>query len=135
MGAIAQDFAAMTSMRRQRAAPKLALAVSQPVMKGLRKRVWLLLYTEGGTWTAAEIAARLTLITRKIHSMLGEMVRDGFLVRRRIETVDGDTLVKYGVAGSCNVPRGVALEEIEQLLRMAVQGKPGAEAGPSGDLD
>lgn len=117
MNTIALDFPSLSGV------PRGGLQTAQqPAMKGLRKRVWLLLYTEGGTWTAGEITKRLmpSLVPRKLYSMLGEMCRDGFLVRRHITNIDGETVVKYGVAGTCGIPRGVALEEIEQLLRLAL---------------
>lgn len=115
MGAMALDFAAIAVVPQALHRPP-----APQVMKGVRKRVWLLLYTEGGMWTAAEIGQRLGLAAKKLHSMLGEMVRDQFLTRKRRETVDGDRVVEFGVSGSCSIPRGVTPDEIEALLRMAV---------------
>lgn len=115
MNTLALDFAGLSGVPRGGLQP-----AQQPTMKGLRKRVWLLLYTEGGTWTSAEIKQRLAIVARNVPSILGEMCRDGFLVRRRVTTLDGEEVVKYGVAGTCGIPRGVALEEIEQLLRLAL---------------
>jgi hypothetical protein len=119
MGAIALDFAAMSAMT-----PPPMLLPQRPEMAGLVKRVWLLLYSEGGRWTEAEIRHRLH-IASGIHTALREMVERGFLVRSKVENIDGESSVQYGVGRKCKVPRGVVLEEIEQLLEM-VKGKPGA---------
>lgn len=85
---------------------------------GTAKRVWLLLYTEGGLWTAEEIGKRLQ-IARPLWNALGEMVRGRFLVRHRGTSIDGDLIVKFAVTRKCKVPRGVVVEEIEELLQMA----------------
>lgn len=110
MGAIAQDFEAMTAMRRQRAAPHGS------GWTGVTKRIWLLLCAEGGFWSAVEIRSKLA-ITGAINSVLRDMVEYGCIVQRRVETVDGESVVKYGVVAKCRVPRGVAFEEIEQMLQ------------------
>jgi len=92
-----------------------------PVMKGLRKKLWLRLYTEGGTWTAREISRLFPhKSAREMHSELADMVQEAFLVRKVVTSVDGDSVVKFGVASNCRIPRGVTIEEIEELLRMAV---------------
>lgn len=126
MGAIALDFEAMTAMRRQRTVPHGS------GWTGTTKRIWLLLCAEGGFWSAVEIRAKLT-ITGPINSPLRDMVEYGSIVQRRIRTVDGET-VKYGVIAKCRVPRGVAWEELEDLMqRLTVGGKAPSDAGPTRD--
>jgi hypothetical protein len=88
-------------------------------MSGLVKRVWLLLYTEGGRWTAAEIRHRLHLQTAvSIHATLRDMVETGFLSRSRTTNIDGETPVQYGVTRGCKVPRGVTVDEMWDVLQM-----------------
>lgn len=98
MGAIAMDF----------------VAVSAPGSgwTGLTKRVWLLLYAEGGLWTATEVGDKLG---RALGATLRDMAESGFVARTRDETPEGPR-VRYGVTKACRVPRGVAVEEIEQAL-------------------
>jgi hypothetical protein len=85
---------------------------------GLVKRVWLLLYAEGGTWTEHEIRVRLHL-SAAIHAVLRTLSDRGFLARSKVENIDGETSVKYGVARRCKVPRGVTLDEMWDVLQMA----------------
>jgi hypothetical protein len=108
-----RDFSVMTSMRRQRAATP---HVTAPSRTGATKRIWLLLCAEGGNWSAPEIRAKLG-ITGPINTMLRDMVSWGSIMQRRLTTVDGEKVVKYGVAHNSKVPRGVTWEEIEQLRR------------------
>lgn len=108
MGAIAMDLSGIGAPPAAR--PSVDMA-------GLAKRVWLLLYSEGGWWTAEEIRRNLRM-DRDIWSALGEMVRSGFLARNRGNNIDGELVVKYGVTAKCKVPRGVVISEIEQLLQL-----------------
>jgi hypothetical protein len=89
-------------------------------MSGAVKRIWLLLYAEGGRWNAAEIREKLRL-TGEIHTALREMVERGFLVRGKTCNLDGECSIKYWVTKKCKVPRGVAIEEIEFTLTMGMQ--------------
>jgi hypothetical protein len=127
MGAMALDFAALSATQPVGMPP-----VTQPQrveMAGWAKRIWLLLYCEGGLWTSAEIRTQLK-VGSAVTTTLGEMVRENFLVRNRARTVDGDLAVKYSVSNKCKVPRGVVIEEIEALLQLAVRnGKPNSDIG------
>lgn len=116
MGAMALDFAAVSIVTQG--------AAARQEMTGLVKKVWLLLLMEGGWWTAAEIRQKLRL-SGEIHTALREMRERDFLVRRKVQNVDGETSVQYAFMRECKIPRGVAYGEIEALLEM-VKGKPGA---------
>ena len=111
MGAFALDFAALS-------------APTQPVvrqeMAGLVKRVWLLLYAEGGRWSASEIRRRLHL-SGDIHAALREMVERGFICRSEATSPDAESRVQYGVEKRCKVPRGVVISEIEEMLTMGLK--------------
>lgn len=105
------------------AAPGLALAMAplqRPAMEGLVKRVWLLLYQEGGRWTEAEVRQKLRL-PAEIHTALREMAERGFVERKRICNIDQECSIKYGVVRTCKVPRGVTVDEMWEVLQM---GKP-----------
>lgn len=85
--------------------------------RGLVKRIWMLLYAEGGRWTEAEIRKSLRLAA-DAHTCLREMVDRGFIVRHRLVNIDGEKSTKYAVTKACKFPRGVSIEEVEQLLKL-----------------
>jgi hypothetical protein len=113
MGAIAFNLAAAMTATAPPAPPKQE-------MLGLVKRVWLLLYAEGGRWSAAEIRKRLHL-SGDIHAALREMVERGFIVRTVTASPYAESRVQYGVERRCKVPRGVAIAEIEETLAMGLR--------------
>lgn len=116
MGAMALDFAAAA-----------AIPQAQPARRdltGLVKRVWLLLYSEGGRWTALELCDRLRIKGREIHPTLREMVDTGFLLRHPFTDEDGRVSAKFSVTDECKVPRGVLIKEIQAVLLMAVPQGP-----------
>lgn len=112
MQAMALDFAALS-----RPAP----VIPKPEMSGLVKKVWLLLYSEGGRWSAAEIRRRLHL-AGDIHAALREMVERGFIVRSITASPYAESKVQYGVVKTCKVPRGVVISEIEEMLTLGLKG-------------
>jgi hypothetical protein len=89
----------------------------------VRKRTWTLIYSEGGWWTEEEIRHELK-VGKRIHSALSEMVRDGFLERKRARNIDDELVVSYGVTGKCKMPRGLVVGEVEKLLLLAVKAAP-----------
>lgn len=115
MNTLALDFPGLSGM------PRAGFKPAKPApITGLRKKVWLLLYTEGGWWTAAEIMRSLQMTASNFRSELGDMERSGHIVRKRGKNVDGENLVRFGVKSDCNIPRGVTPGDIEELLRLAV---------------
>lgn len=84
---------------------------------GLTKRIWLLLYSEGGRWTSAEISARLC-VQHAIHTTLREMVQVRLLMRADVPTPEG-RVFKYGVGKGCKVPRDVTVDEMWDVLERA----------------
>lgn len=121
----AHEWAAVASVSRRQPDPRPA------AMAGLVKRVWLLLYCEGGHWTASELSRRLQLEVQQ-RTCLTYMISRGFIVRGRSTDIDGKETVHYSVNRKCKFPRGVVIEEVEELLRM-VAGKPTPAAGPAQD--
>lgn len=116
MGACAaQEWNAMSAISRQPSRPPTAGSS----YNGTTKRVWMLLYKEGGRWTSEEIRThpdiRLPLATT-----LADMVRYGCLERFRSRNIDGELTVTFAVTKKCRVARGVTIDEMWQVL----QGKP-----------
>lgn len=93
----------------------------RPEMAGLVKRVWLLLYQEGGRWTEAEVRQKLRL-PAEIHTALREMAERGFVERKRVCNIDNECSVQYGVIRACKVPRGVTVDEMWDVLQMGAKG-------------
>lgn len=89
-------------------------------MNGASKRIWLLLYKEGGWWTVAEVRRHFGLPSgsNRLHVTLGEMASGGFLESKDEPDYQLERRVRFGVTKRCKVPRGVKLEEIEALLAM-----------------
>lgn len=113
MGAFAGDWAAVTSISRQSSRQPPAGSNNN----GMAKRVWMLLYSEGGRWTADEIAAQLQ-IARPLWSALGDMVRHGCVERFRDRNIDDELSVKFAVTRKCRVPRGVTIDEMWEVLQI-----------------
>lgn len=90
-------------------------------MKLVSKRAWLLLYSEGGWWTAAEIRDHLHLPdgSNMLNVILGQMVAAGFLESKKEPDHQLEVRLRFGVTRRCKVPRGVVLEEIEATLALA----------------
>jgi hypothetical protein len=116
MGAMAMDFAALSRV------PQLQLPPARADRSGLVKDVWLLLYTQGGLWSVTELRGKLKL-DRELRTALAEMVERGQIMRRKVADIDGRETVQYSVTRKCKVPRGVVIEEIEELLQMAAGGR------------
>lgn len=91
----------------------------QPERSGLSRRIWLLLYSEGGWWTSEEMVCRLH--AGPVNTALQEMVTSGHIVRRKVER-DERTVTEFGVTAQCKVPRGVLIMEIEAMLRLGLRG-------------
>lgn len=94
------------------------------VVSGVSKRVWLLLYSEGGWWSVAEIRKTLEANGRDVGALaqtLNNMRVSGFLEFRDELDFQLERRLRYGVTKKCKVPRGVKLEEIEATLALCVQ--------------
>lgn len=112
MGAMALDFAAAA-----------AIPQAQPQRRdlaGLNKRLWLLLFEEGGRWTAMELCERMRIKGREIHPTLREMAETGFLLRHPFIDEDGRSSAKFSVTDDCKVPRGVLIKEIQAVMLLAI---------------
>lgn len=114
MEAIALDLRniAMTAISR--------IEPPRPVMTGVSKRIWMLLYREGGWWSVAEICKELGS-GPTTHVNVRDMVTSGFLARKDDADQYGERRVRFGVTKACKMPRGVTLEEIEESLQGAIR--------------
>lgn len=114
MGA-AVDFAALMGAP-QDLPPAVPVAVKPFGKTGQTKRIWLLLYAEGGRWTSAEIRDRLH-VRGNLYVALRDMVGYRLLVRSNVETPEG-MVIKYGVGKGCKVPRDVTVDEMWDVLQI-----------------
>lgn len=103
-------------MRRDRQATKAAKSGTHPSIRGSIKRIWLLLYTEGGWWQIGEVRDRLR-IAGYIKQTMKEMSENNFLVRRTHTNIDCETSVQYAVKRGCGIPRGVTIDEMWEVLQ------------------
>ena len=93
-------------------------------MNGVSKRIWLLLYAEGGRWSVAEIRRTLVLEGRTggaLPQTLDYMRTSGFLEAWDEPDHQLERRLRFGVTKRCKVPRGVKLEEIEATLTMGME--------------
>jgi predicted ArsR family transcriptional regulator len=70
------------------------------------RAIWLLLLTEGGRWTVAEVANELGVDTNHVCQYVAQMAGRGFL--RRFE---GKKL-QYAVDKTCRVPMFITMGDI-----------------------
>lgn len=112
---VAIDFAALMAV------PQELQPAATVARKGLTKRIWLLLYSEGGRWTSAELVDRLHVCggrnRRRLFSTLREMALYRLVVRADVQTPEG-IVIKYGVGKGCKVPRDVTVDEMWEVLQI-----------------
>lgn len=90
-------------------------------MNGVSKRIWLLLYCEGGWWTVAEVRRELEVhakTAKAMHQILGDLKDGGFLESKDEPDYQLERRLRYGVTKRCKVPRGVNLEDLTCAMRM-----------------
>jgi len=74
------------------------------------RAIWMWLFTKGGYWTAAEIARAMDKdIDRTCESLWG-MERRNLIKKQKAET---SRRLAYGVDGTCLVPCGMYLAEVQ----------------------
>jgi hypothetical protein len=78
-------------------------------------KVWLFLLEEGGCWETHVIRERTGLTSGAMRTALHSMVDKGNVIRQRDEMP-----FLYSVDGSCFVPHGVSVEDLQKAgMRMA----------------
>lgn len=75
------------------------------------RKLWLWLCTEGGKWTALELAKRYGGDSKDIFRSLHAMSRRDLVAQFPPE--DGQIRKRYGVTGTCLVPFGVSVAETQ----------------------
>lgn len=74
------------------------------------KHIWFWLFSEGGYWTAEEVARRIGYEPQKVFRGLQAMCRNGTVAKQR---TTGTHKYSYGVDGTCLVPKGMRLAEVQ----------------------
>lgn len=74
-------------------------------------RVWLWLCSQGGLWTAQELAVRLGGDSQDVFRSLHAMSRRQLIAKYPPE--DGSRYHRYGVTGTCLIPYGVSVAEAQ----------------------
>ena len=75
------------------------------------RSVWLWLFSSGGYWTAAEIARANDITIEKACDALWGMERRGLVKKQKS---DNSRRLAYGVDGTCLVPCGMKLAEVQE---------------------
>jgi hypothetical protein len=76
---------------------------------GTAREAWLLLFKEGGRWTAKDMEQEMG---KDVHRNLGRLVDNGYAVKYG----EGRNKVSFGVTADCKVPIGVTVKELQQVL-------------------
>lgn len=76
------------------------------------RTIWLWLLNEGGFWTAAEIARKTEKEVDEVFNCLTAMSRSDRNLVKKQQSPHSRRLV-YGVDGTCLVPCGLALAEVQ----------------------
>lgn len=74
------------------------------------KEVWLYLLNEGGYWTARQLATNLKVDIDKILDALHGMERRNLVKKQH--GIESRRLI-YGIDGTCLVPCGLAVAEVQ----------------------
>jgi hypothetical protein len=77
--------------------------------ESLNKRAWLLMLTEGGRWSMAELADALR-VQNSLSGRVWRMCQQGMIVRH--EKGIGRSRVGFSVTRDCRIPHGVTLEDL-----------------------
>jgi hypothetical protein len=77
----------------------------------LTRAIWLWLLQNGGRWTAAEVAEALRKESMPVFDALANMSRRRLV--QDYEPVEGERRKRYGVTGTCCVPQGMCVAEVQ----------------------
>lgn len=72
------------------------------------RTIWLILLQEGGYWTSAELATRAGFNPPAVYRALHDMLRRGLIASQ-----DQGRRKGYGVTGTCLVPLGLRVAEVQ----------------------
>ena len=81
------------------------------LMQQTNRNLWLMLFNEGGRYTAAELADRLSVHTDYMVEQLNSLHRARLIEKFQPEV--GQRRLRYGITGSCSIPRGMTLAEVQ----------------------
>ena len=74
-------------------------------------QAWLVMLTEGGLWTAEELAQRVGAPCAKLSSGLSQLHRHRAVVQH--PPAEGEIGLRYGVTGTCRVLQGLRVGEVQ----------------------
>lgn len=80
-------------------------------LQTVTRDLWLFLLTEGGEYTAAEIARRFDWTLNETIQRLNSMIRCGTV--QRFPPEPGQRRLRYAVTGLCAVPSGMKVAEVQ----------------------
>lgn len=75
------------------------------------RSVWLWLFREGGRYTAAEIAKQFGWHVDYALACLFSMQRHNMI--QKFPPAEGSRRQRYGVTGTCRVPQGLCVAEVQ----------------------
>ncbi len=81
------------------------------LMQEFNKKLWMLLFNEGGKFTANELAVRLDVHVDYMMDQLNSMHRGRLIEKFAPEK--GSRRLRYGITGTCQAPRGMCLAELQ----------------------
>ena len=77
------------------------------------KDIWLWLFHAGGAWTAYEVARQLRRDADEVFWRLSGMARRGLIVK--LAPAIGSRRLRYAVTGTCLVPNGMCVAEVQPV--------------------
>lgn len=75
------------------------------------RSLWLFLLHQGGQWTASEVARRNDISAAEAFQALTAMSRRNLV--EKFEPAAGKFRLRYGVTGTCSVPSGFSVAEVQ----------------------
>lgn len=79
-----------------------------PTLNDTNKEIWQWLFKTGGAWTAAEIGERVGMKSDDVFDGVNGMAR-----RELVKVHKGARRLKYAVDGTCLVPQGMRIAEVQ----------------------
>jgi hypothetical protein len=75
------------------------------------KELWLWLLNDAGAWTVMDLAMHLRRDPDRLFAQLSGMVNNGHL--EKFPPSEGSRRLRYGVTGTCRIPLGLHVGEVQ----------------------
>lgn len=82
-----------------------------PFMTKDTRDLWLWLLNDGRAWSVADLARQRNLDPERTFVQLNRMAVNGHL--QRMKLAKGGRYLRYAVTGTCKVPIGMSLAEVQ----------------------